>query len=127
MKALRVLVVEDDAVIAMLLADVLAGMGYDVCAIEATEEDAVASAARCQPDLMVVDAGLRDGSGVSAVEQILVAGFVPHVFVTGDPSTVRELRPAAVVVQKPFLESDLVRAIQGALGAATASLPCPDP
>lgn len=127
MQALRVLVVEDDAVIAMLLADVLAGMGYDVCAIESTEEDAVAAAARHRPDLMIVDAGLRDGCGVSAVEKILLTGFVSHLFVTGDPSAVRALRPAAIIIQKPFLESDLVRAIDRALAAQTKSLSCPDP
>jgi DNA-binding response OmpR family regulator len=71
MKALNVLVVEDDALIGMLFADVLAAMGHDVCAIEATEADAVAAAARYKPDLMIVDARLRDGSGVSAVEEIL--------------------------------------------------------
>jgi two-component system, response regulator PdtaR len=37
MKALRALVVEDDAVIGMLLADMLAEMGHDICPIEATE------------------------------------------------------------------------------------------
>jgi len=44
MRALRVLVVEDNAIIGMLLAEVLAGMGHDVCAIEATEADAVTAA-----------------------------------------------------------------------------------
>jgi CheY-like chemotaxis protein len=116
MKALRVLVVDDDALIAMLLADMCAGMGHDVCAIEATEADAVAAAVRCRPDLMIVDERLRDGSGVSAVNQIHRTGFVPHVFISGDTSTVRALRPDAVALQKPFVESDLVRAIQCALG-----------
>lgn len=45
MKALNVLVVADDALIGMLFADALAAMGHDVCAIEATEADAVAAAA----------------------------------------------------------------------------------
>lgn len=36
MKALRTLIVEDDAMIATLMADILAGIGHDVCAIEAT-------------------------------------------------------------------------------------------
>ena len=120
MAALRVLLVEDEAVIAMLLAEVLGGMGYEVCAIEATEADAVAAAERCRPDLMIVDARLGDGSGVAAVETILRAGPVPHVFVSGDPSTVQALRPDAVVMQKPFREADLARAIQRALGAAPA-------
>ena len=37
MKALRVLVIEDDALIGLLLAELLAGMGHDVCATAATE------------------------------------------------------------------------------------------
>lgn len=121
MKALRVLVVEDDAVIAMLLADMFAAMGHDVCAIEATEAGAVAAADRCRPDLMIVDARLGDGNGFSAVEKILQTGFVPHVFISGDISTVRARKPGAVAIQKPFDESALVGAIQRALGAMAAS------
>jgi CheY-like chemotaxis protein len=118
--ALRVLLVEDEAVIAMLLAEVLGGMGYEVCAVEATEADAVAAATRCRPDLMIVDARLGAGSGVSAVDKILLTGPVPHVFVSGDSSSVRALRPDAVVMQKPFREADLAHAIQCALGATPA-------
>ena len=44
MKALRILVLEDDAVIAMLIADLLEGMGHNVCAGEAIEDDGVAAA-----------------------------------------------------------------------------------
>jgi two-component system, response regulator PdtaR len=121
MRALSVLVVEDNTMIAMLLAEVLADMGHDVCAIEGTEADAVAAAVRCKPDLMIVDAGLRDGSGVLAVEEILRTGFVPHVFVTGDILGVRALRPGAVAIQKPFREPDLARAIRRAVGAAATS------
>jgi two-component system, response regulator PdtaR len=121
MKALRVLVVEDEVLIGMLLADTLGAMGYEVCAIEATETGAVAAAARCNPDLMIVDARLRDGSGVSAVEEILRTGWVPHVFVSGETSTILALRPGAIVIQKPFREMDLSRAIQRALDAAASS------
>lgn len=117
MKALRVLVVEDDALIGELLTEMLDGMGYDVCAMECTEADAVAAAARCEPDLMIVDVRLRDGSGVAAVEEILCAGPIPHVFVTGDTSRILALRPGAVVIPKPFREADLARAIQHALRA----------
>jgi two-component system, response regulator PdtaR len=118
MKALRALVMEDDLMIGMLLADMLEEMGHKVCAIEATEAEAVSAAARCRPDLMIVDAHLREGSGVSAVEKICLTRSVPHVFVTGDVSNVKGLRPDAVVLQKPFLETDLARAIQRALGPA---------
>jgi CheY-like chemotaxis protein len=120
MRAARVLVVEDEAVVATLLAEVLEGMGHDVCGIEAAEADAVATALRCKPDLMIVDARLGDGCGVSAVEEILRAGPVPHVFVSGDALSVQRLKPGAVVIQKPFHESDLARAIQQVLGAVAA-------
>src|ERR1700687_6183972 len=91
MKALRVLVMEDEILIGMLLADALGAMGYEVCAIEGTETGAGASGARCNPDLMIVDARLCDGSGVSAVEEILRTGWVPHVFVSGETSTIQAL------------------------------------
>jgi two-component system, response regulator PdtaR len=121
MKALRVLVVEDDVLIGMLFADALGAMGYDVCAIEATETDAVTAAARCKPDLMIVDVRLRDGSGVSAVEEILRTRWVPHVFVSGETSRIHALRPGAIVIQKPFRDIDLDRAIQLALDAPASS------
>jgi CheY-like chemotaxis protein len=121
MKALRVLVVEDDALIGMLFADMFAEMGHEVCAIEATEAGAVAAALRCRPDMMIVDARLRKGSGISAVAEILLTGFIPHVFVSGDAASVRALRPGAVVLQKPCFEPELVRAIQCALDVAAAS------
>ncbi len=58
MNALRILVVEDNAVIGMLLSLTLKAMGHEVCAVETSEEGAVAAALRCRPDLMVVDAAL---------------------------------------------------------------------
>jgi CheY-like chemotaxis protein len=121
MKALRVLVVEDDSLIAMLLAEVLAGMGHEVCATAGTEADAIEAAIRDRPDLMIVDAGLGRGSGVAAVEKILHAAPIAHVFMSGDARKVQALRPNAVVVRKPFRETELVRAIEIALGAAAAT------
>jgi len=121
MKALRLLVVEDDTMLGILLAEMLKEIGHDVCAIEATEADAVTAAAQYRPDLMIVDAQLGDGSGVSAVEQILRTGFVPHVFITGNILKLKALRPGAVVLQKPFGEAEFTRAIQRALDAAAVS------
>jgi CheY-like chemotaxis protein len=118
MKALRILIVEDDALIGMLLAEMLEDMGHGLCAIEATEADAVTAVIRCRPDLIIVDVRLGDGSGISAVEEILRNGPIPHLFVSGDISRVKALRPDAVVIQKPFREVDLTAAIQSALDAA---------
>lgn len=119
MTALRILLVEDDALLAAMFAEVLVGMGHEVCAIESVESEAVAAAARCRPDLMIVDAGLSNGSGVSAVDEILRDGFIPHVFASGSASRIRALRPDAVVLEKPFDEADLAPAIERAMRART--------
>ncbi|WP_020177336.1 response regulator [Methyloferula stellata] len=121
MKGLRVLIAEDDALIGMLLAETLEEMGHEVCAIEATEADTVTAAVRYRPDLMILDVRLANGNGISAVEEILHTGFVPHFFISGDRSEVLARRPGAVVIQKPFREPDLAWAIQRALDAAVAS------
>lgn len=118
MDSLRILVAEDDALIALLLAKMLAGMGHDVCATAATEVEAVVAAASHAPNLMIVDAGLGRGSGISAVEQILRRGPLAHVFVSGDAERVRLSRPDAIVVRKPFRQAELASAIELALAAS---------
>ena len=113
--ALNVLVVEDDATIGMLLAELLETMGHRVCAIESTEAGAVESAARFKPDLMIVDALLGEGSGLSAFETIQSWRPVPHVFVSGNLAGVRMRGPHAIGLQKPYSEPQLAEAIKRAL------------
>ena len=120
MKAFRTLIVEDDAMIGGLLAETLEGLGHGVSSIENNVDNAVAAASRCRPDLMIVDVGLGEASGIAAVKEILRGGFVPHVFVTGDAVRGTPLGSAAVLIRKPFRVSDLERAIQRALAAAPA-------
>ena len=67
---------------------------------------------------MIVDDRLGRGSGVSAVEEILRAGPVAHLFISGDAEKVQTRQPDAVVVRKPFREAELARAIDTALAAA---------
>jgi DNA-binding response OmpR family regulator len=117
MKALQILVVEDDSLIAMLLVETLAEMGHGVCGVETTESGAVTAALRCRPDLIIVDAQLIEGNGVSAVDEILSTGFIPHLFISGDIKKVLALRPAAVAIEKPFRDSELDHAIRRALDA----------
>jgi DNA-binding response OmpR family regulator len=121
MRALRVLMMEDDPLIGVLLAELLEEMSYDVCAIAATAADGVTAAAQHRPDLVIADARLGDGSGISAIEEILRTGFVPHLFMTGNISKVKALRPDAVVLEKPFRAAELMLAIQRALGIAATS------
>ena len=120
----RILVVEDEAMIAVVLAEVLEDMGHDVCGIEATQAEAVAAALRLKPDLMIVDARLKQGNGIAAVAEILRSGFIAHVFVSGDRLQPDMVHARAVLLQKPFLEGDLARAIEQAFGnAAVDSAP----
>ena len=101
--------------IGMMLGEMLQSMGHVVCGIVGTEADAVSAAARAKPDLMLVDAHLEGGSGIEAVDLICLAGFVPHVFVTGDANSVKAFRPTATILQKPFNEKRLELAIAQAL------------
>ena len=120
MKALRTLIVEDDATIGGLLAETLEGFGHRVCAVETNSANAVAAASRCRPDLMIVDVGLGEASGIAAVKEVLRSGFVPHVFVTGDAVRAVPLGRDTVLIRKPFRVSDLDQAIQRALANALA-------
>jgi len=104
-KALRVLVVADDAMTAILYGELLAEMGHVVCAIETTEAGTVAAADRHKPASMIVDSGLHDDNGVAAVTEILPSGIVPHLFVTGDTRSVQASQPDALVLQKPLRDA----------------------
>ncbi len=96
--------------IALLLADLLEGMGHTVCASVDTAIEAVIAAAAFRPDLIITDGNLREGSGVAAIRDILAIEFIPHIFVTGDPFRLATDR-GAIVVQKPFTVQTLTQAI----------------
>ena len=112
------MIIEDEPLIALLFEDVLSEMGHKVCASERTEAGAIESAARCQPDLIIVDARLREGCGIDAVNAILTARFIPHLFVSGDLIDRKSINPAAGVLQKPFQERQLIEAIGRAIDPA---------
>lgn len=118
MTQISVQVVEDDAMIGTLLREMLEDLGYAVCAISVTEDDAVDDALRCKPDVMLVDMQLREGSGTEAMRRILRTAPVQHVYMSGAP-----LPSDGPVLRKPFLEVDLVRAIHLATGDMVASSP----
>ena len=101
MKALRILVVEDDTMIGGLLVETPEGLGHAVCALENNVANAVAAASRCRPDLMIVEVGLGEASGIAAVKEILQSGFVPHVFVTGDTMRAVPLGPETSSFKSP--------------------------
>lgn len=127
LKALRVLILEDEALIALLFEDVLAEMGHTVCGSVRTAAAAIATAAQCRPDLIIADVRLQDGSGIDAVATILETGFTPHIFVSGDVLDKAMLHPAAAILQKPFGDRQLMTAIASALSVAEAPTARMDP
>ena len=110
-RSLTILVAEDDSLIGELLGEMLALMGHTVCAVTTNEIDTVAAAHRFQPDLMIVDMGLNPGSGIAAVDLIMRTHFIPYILVSGNIARVRELRPTAMMMEKPYSKAALAAAI----------------
>ena len=115
MKPVRILIAEDDAMIAMFLEELLETMGYEVCAVVSDQSEVIAAAAQHAPNLMIVDEGLREGSGIAAVVEILKTGFIPHIISTGNDRQVLRHIPDAIVLQKPYTGQALNQAIERAL------------
>lgn len=99
--------------IAEFLADVLTGLGHEVCGVADAEDEAVLLAMDTRPDLIILDAALRAGSGLTALERISETGPVAHIVMSGDRATLATL-PPHVTLAKPFSERDLVCAIERA-------------
>lgn len=119
-RQLQVLIVEDDFLIAWALAETVKSLGHAICGVAANEADAVDFACSRHPDLMIVDAGLNEGDGVSAVAAILSEQHTPCIFVTGNPEAVRASFPAASILQKPYLVPELISAIEHAVAVNAA-------
>ena len=117
----RVLVVEDEMMISMLVEDMLAELG---CAVvgPAHALDAALSLAREEKG---IDAALLDvnlaGQPVFAVADALREKGVPAIFSTGyGEAGLRDVDRGAPVLQKPFRAGDLARALNQALSQAAA-------
>jgi PAS domain S-box-containing protein len=120
MTAARVLIVEDERVVARHIQTRLAHLGYDTVGITGSGEEAVRLAAELRPDLVLMDIRL-DGpmDGVAAAQQIRDRSQVPVVYLTAyaDDDTLRRARvtePFGYVL-KPFDERELRTAVEMAL------------
>jgi len=114
----RILVVEDEYLIRMLLEDMLADIGYAVAAAVGTITEARELAANGDFSAAILDVNL-DGQEIFPVADILKERGLPFVFVTGYgerslPEPYRD-RPA---LQKPFQAEQLEAALSGLLAAA---------
>lgn len=100
----HVLIIEDEALVALDLQGILAESGATSFDIADTEELAVTKALAKRPDFITSDVRLRKGTGPSAVDAIRRAlGEVPVVFVTGTPEGC-EPCDGAKILFKPILD-----------------------
>ena len=123
-KTTSVLIIEDEPVIALDVAESVKSLGHKVTGVAARASEAIAMAKARPPGLVLADIQLKDGStGIMAVQEILKSIEVPVVFVTAFPErllTGEALEPAFVVT-KPFDATTLKVAISQALFFAKAS------
>ncbi len=113
--AKRILVVEDELMIRMLLEDMLGELGYTVAAEAARIEEALEAAKNADFDIAILDVNLN-GQPISPVADALVARGMPFVFATGYgerglPEAYRD-RPT---LKKPFQMDGLKQMLQTAL------------
>ena len=114
----RVLIIEDEPVIAMHIKHIVESEGNSVCSIARTRDEAVRLARETGPELVLADINLADGSsGVDAVHDIVAETDLPVVFVTSFPERLLtgERAEPTFLITKPFDESTLVATIGQAL------------
>jgi CheY-like chemotaxis protein len=116
--SVRVLVIEDESVIALNVAQIVRSAGHQVIGIAASEKAAIDLAEKHMPDLVIADVQLRgEDDGRAAVREILKSLSVPVIFVTGFPErllTGQGIEPTFVIT-KPFAPDHLKMAISQAL------------
>ncbi|HEX8239501.1 MAG TPA: response regulator [Allosphingosinicella sp.] len=119
---LKVLIVEDESVIAWALQSLLEDLGHEVVAVASSGEAAVAAAAKHHPQLVMMDINLGRGpDGIEAAQRILSNGSAHVIFVSayadeGTRARIAERVPGAPLVAKPVS----ARSIQSALATAFA-------
>ena len=119
----RVVIAEDEALIRMDLAEMLAEEGYVVVGQAADGAAAVDLAEQERPDLVILDVKMPVLDGISAAERIAAARIAPVVILTAfsQRELVDRARDAGAMAYlvKPFTRSDLVPAIEIALSRFT--------
>ena len=108
----RVLVVEDEYLLARFLRELLEIWGATIFGPAATIEEALALLAQAdRVDFAMLDVNLR-GATAFAVADALRARGIPFIFTTGyTPSTIPERYRDAAVLRKPFSNAELARAL----------------
>ena len=117
MEKVRILVVEDETVVAMDIANTLRKLGYGVTDAVPSGEQALASVKENRPDLIFMDIGLKgEMDGIETAAQIRSLYSIPVIFLTAfvDEKTLDRAKgtvPAGYIT-KPFEENDLRIAVE---------------
>jgi DNA-binding response OmpR family regulator len=115
----RVLIVEDEGLVALNIEGALAEAGFDIVGVQDTEDEAVTTAQRLQPDVVLLDITLREGDGISAAKRIRLSVETVIIFISGnsDPRTLAaaaEIGPAGFI-RKPFVTETLAKSVADAI------------
>jgi CheY-like chemotaxis protein len=119
----RILIVEDEHIVAWDLAQRLTHLGYTVLGIVSSGQDALEQALELKPDLILMDIRLPGHmDGIEAAERIRAQLQTAIVYMTAyaDEHTVQRALAThpAMVMRKPFHSSELQRTLESALGQA---------
>ncbi len=111
---LKLLIVEDELMVAWDLGDTVRALGHEVCATVGTQSAAVAAALRFRPDIILMDYRLAEGEGISAARRIRESLNTPVIFCTAYVERllpdVQSLAPFELL-GKPVRPSDLHEAL----------------
>ena len=119
----KILIVEDETIVAMEIQDLLENEGWTVVGVASSGEDAVRKARDERPDVVLMDITLRGKmTGIEAAELILDARLVPVLFLTAaaDQAGIRRVqeRTACGFVSKPFEERAFLGEVRKLVSAA---------
>lgn len=121
-----VMIIEDEAIIAVDLENITADLGHRVTGVARTETGAVELFGREKPDLILSDIQLADGSsGIDAVNRIVAdAGDIPVIFITAYPERLLtgEGPEPAFLISKPYTEEQVRSAISQAMFFASSAV-----
>jgi hypothetical protein len=120
MSSIRILVVEDEPIVAEDIASRLARLGYEIVGIAEAGEEAIAIATETLPSLVLMDIVLEgEIDGVEAAQQILNSLQIPVVYLTANADEVTLQRAKATIpfgyLLKPFKEKELQATIEIAI------------
>jgi CheY-like chemotaxis protein len=115
----RLLIVEDEVMVAWALVETVHDLGWKVCATVSTEEAAVEAASRLKPDAILMDYRLAEGGdGLLAARRIREATDVPIIFCTAYVAGLRNRIfsvPRVQLVAKPVRPLSLQKALAAAM------------